>query len=114
MQYKGNPTLSDLPEFQKRAIHKVQPLVHQIFGSNLIRLDTFDDGHFRVVFRPSHFVLQGDATEPSKSQWSTLKKQLKRRDHQIFVFKEYGTVPCNAETDATCLYLDFGFFLDMM
>ena len=57
---------------------------------------------------------QGDATEPSKSQWSTLKKQLKRRDHQIFVFKEYGTVPCNAETDATCLYLDFGFFLDMM
>lgn len=106
--------MSDLPDFQKRSPNRVRPLLNGVFGSNFVRLETFDDGHFRAVFKPSHFVLQDNATEPSKSQWNTLKKQIKRRDHQIFIFKEHGTVPCDETAKTTCYYIDFGFFLDIM
>lgn len=106
----------DVPEFEKRQAFKVLPLMTSVFsegGANsFVRLLTFPDGHFRAIFRRSYFVMQGAATEPTKSQWNTLKKRLKRRDHRIFIFKEHGTVRCDdaSNSDADCLYLDFGFF----
>ena len=105
----------ELPEFEKRPAHKVLPLLNSIFGGAIVKLIPHDDGHFRVVFDGAYFRLQGDKTAPSKSQWSTLKKKFKRRDRQIFVFKETGEVDCTTVTDTPppngmCYYLDFGYF----
>jgi len=105
--------MSDLPEFEKRPKHKVVAFINSALGGNhLVRLQEYDDGHFRAVFRRSYFNLPDDEAVPSQSQWSTLKKRLKRRDHDVFIFKQHGQVTCTeeAETD-TCYYIDFGFFL---
>lgn len=102
---------NELPEFDKRDSGRVLTLVKSIFGSHFAKLDTFDDGHFRVVFQPAYFTLHEGATEPSKSQWSSLKKRIKRRDRLIFIFKETGKVQCGVGDD-TCYYIDFGFFLE--
>jgi hypothetical protein len=72
----------------------------------LIRLHSYPDHHFRAVFDPNFFVLAEDRSKPSKSQWNTLKKRLKRMNKQVFVFKDHG------ETEDGYFYLDFGFFQD--
>jgi len=113
----------DLPEFQNRKKHLVMPLMTKIFsrkgesGNFLLALQQFPDGHFRAVFRSSYFVLTEGQAEPSKSQWNTLKKKLKRHDHQLFVFKDTGYVNCDSvkknmpqNADFKCCYLDFGYF----
>lgn len=110
--------MSDLPQFQQRKTFQVLPIIQGVFSGHLLRLEPFEDGHFRAVFRPDYFVMQGDATEPTKSQWSSLKKRIKRRDHRIFVFKEYGTVLCQADAETAdstkqCFYIDFGFLKDL-
>lgn len=104
-------TYSDeLPEFAKRKKHEVNKLLTSVFGiENMVKLDEFEDHHFRVLFKPEFFILNPDATEPSKSQWNTLKKKLKRRDRQLFIFKQYGDILHDGEQ---AYYLDFGFFLD--
>ena len=74
---------------------------------------TYDDNHFRAIFRKDYFALAEGQTEPSRSQWNTLKKHMKRLDNDVFVFKNYGEAPCGAnvrEPGATCYYVDFGFF----
>lgn len=95
---------------------QVNSLLTTIFRhGEMVKLIEHDDHHYRAVFKSTHFTLQNDATEPTKSQWSTLKKQLKRRDHRIFVFKEYGKLDCAdvmggvTDTPFDCLYIDFGF-----
>lgn len=107
--------MSDLPNFQQRKGFQVMPLVQGVFGNHFVRLETFKDGHYRVIFKPEYFTMQGDATEPSKSQWSSLKKRIKRRDHLVFIFKEYGNAPCQPDSDnqAECYYVDFGFLQDV-
>jgi hypothetical protein len=101
----------DLPEFEKRPHYQVLPYAKSIFASNFIRLQEFDDGHYRIVFKSSYFVLQDEQTEPSKSQWSTLKKKMKRHNKGVFIFKETGLVDCELEkADYDCYYVDFGFF----
>lgn len=74
--------------------------------TQLVDLIAYEDGHYRAIFKPDYFVLTGDA--PTKSQWNTLKKHLKRIDDQVFIFKEHGDVPCG--DGERCYYLDFGFF----
>lgn len=112
---------NDLPDFEKRKVHEVMPYITRILssgnGSSLLKLIASDDGHFRAVFKSTYFVLQGDRTEPSKSQWSTLKKKMKRHDGRVFIFREYGKLDCEEVADNTganrdydCYYLDFGFF----
>jgi hypothetical protein len=123
----------ELPEFQKRKVFEVLPYANKVFtathdGRNhLIRLIPFPDGHFRAVFHAEYFQLQSDQSQPSKSQWGTLKKKLKRHNRQVFVFKAFGTIDCNQKTPGKpitspavdddepaskqCYYLDFGFFL---
>jgi hypothetical protein len=100
----------DLPEFEKRPKHEVLPYVKAIFTKSFVSLDEYDDGHFRVIFKPSYFVLAEGSDKPSKSQWGTLKKKMKRHHRGVFVFKETGTVECGAEQGA-CYYVDFGFFM---
>lgn len=102
-----------LPKFKVRALEKVRELLEEVFTFKdvcyLRELIPFEDGHYRAVFDPAFFVLAAGQVEPSKSQWNTLKKKLKRRDEKVFVFKEHGEI---VEGDARLYYLDFGFFAE--
>lgn len=101
----------DLPEFNvKHAKQRALPFVKAIFKDSFVELNIDDDGRCRAIFKKDYFVLQGDNTEPSKSQWSTLKKKVKRHNRNVFIFKDTGTTTCGGDIDADCLYLDFGFF----
>lgn len=101
----------DLPEFSvKDAKQRALPFVKSVFAEALTTLNIEDDGRCRAIFKKSYFVLQGDNTEPSKSQWSTLKKKLKRHNRGVFVFKETGEIDCQEGLDSECFYIDFGFY----
>ncbi len=104
--------MSDLPEFEKRPKHIVNNLAMEALMSNLVALESHNDGHFRAIFRKKYFQLASPEAEPSKSQWGTLKKRFKRRDHTIFIFKEHGSCACPNDEAQTCYYLDFGFLAD--
>ncbi len=103
--------MSNLPDFARRDRDEVFTLMHDLLTnphqspprSHLKELVMHDDGHFRVLFDPAFFILPEGETSPSKSQWNTLKKRIKRHQPTIFVFKEYGT-------SGKHVYLDFGFF----
>jgi hypothetical protein len=107
--HSGGGDVSDLPEFEKRPLARVMPLIHDVFGASLVSLEAFEDGHFRVVFRRHVFTLPEETSEPSRSQWTTLKKRLKRRDRRIFIFRDYGKVSHEQPSEAL-YYIDFGFF----
>lgn len=97
--------MSDLPEFDEGVpFHKVNSYAMQIFGDKLVNLQSYDDGHYRAVFEKSLFTLTEGNTEPTKSQWNTLKKRMKRINRNVFIFKAHG------ETAENHYYLDFGFF----
>jgi hypothetical protein len=105
-----------LPEFKKISHETVLSHLKTIFGgstpiqpSYIIDLIGYKDGHFRVVFNPHYFILPQGQTEPSKSQWNTLKKKFKRHIPNAFIFKEYGATQT---PDGKGYYLDFGFFTD--
>lgn len=101
----------DLPEFSvKDAKQRALPFAKGVFAESLTTLTIEDDGRCRAIFKKSYFALQGDNTEPSKSQWSTLKKKLKRHNRGVFVFKEVGEIACQEEADSQCYYIDFGFY----
>ncbi len=102
---------SELPEFRKMPLKVVNQFVLSAFnqnGSQFVRLIPYEDNHFRVIFKAGYFNLAEDAEEPSKSQWGTLKKKLKRRQKELFIFRDSGRVDCGEQDD--CYYLDFGFF----
>lgn len=108
---------SDLPEFRKVKRRYAASIIHSALsgpqGSALLQLLEFDDHHFRAVFDASCFQLAEGKTMPSKSQWNSLKKRLKRRDRTIFIFRQYGPIDCNdkgkTRPATICLYIDFGF-----
>jgi hypothetical protein len=104
--------MSDLPRFQKRSQQAVQDYIGRVLNhgdrpedTTLQELIAYEDGHFRAIFRREYFALQEGHTEPTKSQWNTLKKRMKRMDRRVFVFKEHGI-------SGDDLYVDFGFFAD--
>lgn len=106
---------NDLPEFEAQSAQRVKHYGKDIFGSSLLDVIEYDDGHYRAVFKSGYFTLHEGATEPTKSQWNTLKKRMKRHNREIFIFKEYGEVDCDVlygekERGYRCLYVDFGFF----
>ncbi len=110
----------DLPQFRKVKRRYAASIIHSALsgaqGSALLQLFEFDDHHFRAVFDTSYFQLADGNMMPSKSQWNSLKKRLKRRDRSIFIFRRYGRIDCGAEAKTqpanTCLYIDFGFLWD--
>jgi hypothetical protein len=105
--------MSSLPRFKVLQHDTVLAFISGILThsakSSLRDLVQYPAGHYRVIFDPSYFNLQAGQTEPSKSQWNTLKKKLKRHDPRIFVFKEYGATTHEGEQ---CYFLDFGFFAE--
>lgn len=115
----------ELPEFRSVPRNQVMSYLNGIFnvpgmsGSALLKLIEYDDHHFRAIFKSTFFALQPGAEAPTKSQWGTLKKKMKRHDRQVFVFKQTGEVNCNTvdrlrpeNRDYRCYYVDFGYFLD--
>ena len=77
--------MRDLPPFNKRNRDNVLAYISLILMneqtsdvSHFVDLLEFDDGHYRVLFKPTYFALQNGQTEPTKSQWNSLKKKLKR------------------------------------
>jgi hypothetical protein len=108
--------MRDLPPFRKLNRDQVQEFISALLTneksgaeSQLIDLVEYPDGHYRAVFDPRYFVLGEGETEPSKSQWSSLKKKLKRHDASVFVFKEHGEIG-GAKRQ---YYVDFGFMPDL-
>lgn len=109
-----------LPQFRKVKRSYAASIAHGALSSSrgaaLLQLLEFDDHHFRAVFDLKHFELGKGNTLPSKSQWNSLKKRLKRRDRTIFIFRAYGQIDCGApgkhSAAAACLYIDFGFRLN--
>lgn len=105
----------ELPEFQKGNPQKAKQFAASVFKGSLLDVIAYDDGHYRAVFKSTFFTLHDDADAPTKSQWSTLKKRMKRRNRQTFIFKEQGELDCDmlygeAERNYACYYVDFGFF----
>ena len=109
----------ELPEFRKVKRSYAASIIHGVLsgprGSSLLELVEYDDHHYRAVFSSKNFQSAAGNGLPSKSQWNTLKKRLKRRDRSIFVFRDHGPIECGASlsdpSGATCLYLDFGFLM---
>ena len=111
---------NELPPFRRVrrgfAASIIQSVLSGPGGAALLKLDEYDDGHFRAVFSIRYFQLADERDLPSKSQWNTLKKRLKRRDRSIFIFRRYGEINCGKaglkRRGETCLYIDFGFLPD--
>lgn len=102
--------MSDLPDLAPQDRDYVEGYIERVFGEEHVReLIEFPDGRYRVLFDCSYFTLQPGRTAPSRSQWNTLKKRMKRVNPGVFVLKAYGEVPCQEDR---CCYLEFGFFID--
>lgn len=104
---------SELPEFRHVKRAYAARLIHSVLtnerGSALLELVAYDDHHFRVIFASSYFQLAEGNEAPSKSQWNTLKKKLKRRDRTIFVFRAHGLLDNADAGNGVKYFLDFGF-----
>lgn len=102
-----------LPEFKPHHRTSVLKYLDQVLtnhessASHLHNLIEYEDGHYRALFRPDYFVLAEGQTTPTKSQWNSLKKKMRRQNPALFVFKEHGEVEDAGERYC---YVDFGFF----
>jgi hypothetical protein len=105
--------VKDLPKFKARSREHVMGFISGVLTqpnkpteTYFRRLVEYEDGHYGAEFSLSYFA---SAEVPTKSQWNSLKKKLKRHDKKAFVFKEHRIIPCD---DATgCGFLEFGFFV---
>ena len=104
---------SEIPTFRHVKRSYVARLIHSALsnerGSALLELIEFEDNHFRVVFAASYFQLAAGSDGPSKSQWNTLKKKLKRRDRSIFIYRAHGKLQSAAAESDDKYFLDIGF-----
>jgi Uma2 family endonuclease len=96
--------MRELPEFDNRPPSYATNYIQTVLAGQLKQLVSYDDGHFRAYFNPDYFT----GADPSKSQWNTLKKRMKRINPQVFVFKNHGE--STGEEGERLLYVDFGFF----
>lgn len=104
-----------LPKFKAQPIDKVENFAANVLtnpggkDSHLIEIIVYEDHHYRAYFSKAYFILPEDQPVPSKSQWNSLKKKLKRHDRQIFVFKDHGDTEWEGEA---VYYIDFGYFAE--
>jgi hypothetical protein len=108
--------MNDLPKFRikprQQVIHFISSVLTNPGGhSCFYKLVEYPDGHYRTMFNSDFFFIAEGRSAPSKSQWSTLKKKLKRKDHTIFIFKDCGVIECDGFS-GECYYIDFGYFAD--
>lgn len=105
---KTEHTLKLLPKFIPTSIDKADTYIRAVLKDNkttdddfVENLEMFEAGYFRVIFDGAYF--NRDYSPPSRSQWNTLKKKMKRHNPLVFIFKEYGTF------EDGNYFLDFGF-----
>ena len=106
--------MKELPRFTKQSSERVKHFAIQVFThpsdpekSYFQELHEHEDKHFSVVFSLNYFE---NATIPTKSQWNSLKKKLKRHDKRLFIFKEHLIVKCDGGEDLQrCGQIEFGF-----
>ncbi|MBC8100345.1 MAG: hypothetical protein H7Y11_12950 [Armatimonadetes bacterium] len=103
-----------LPKFKPRPVDQVEAFLRPLLTNPQVSEDTqlravitYSEGYYRAVFDAAYFVLVEDETEPTKSQWNTLKKKLKRRESKLFILKAHGALTYE---DAACYYIELGFF----
>ena len=106
--------LKPLPQFHRRSFNYAQRYAaraltneRQANATRLVQLIPYPDGHYRAIFKQDYFVLPEGQAEPSKSQWNTLKKHMKRMESDVFIFREHGETDC--APGERCYYVDFGF-----
>jgi hypothetical protein len=107
--------MSNLPTFRARPTQAVIEYISEVLTrfqgeTAFVRLVEYDDNSYRAIFQRSYFALPEDRSEPSKSQWNSLKKKMKRHDPRVFIFKEHGEAGCDTDEGSGCYYVDFGFF----
>lgn len=105
-----------LPKFRTHRLEYVEGFMremltsHQSPQSHLRRVIVYEDGHYRALFDPAYFTLAEGDTEPTRSQWNSLKKKIKRHDPRVFLFKEHGTVTGVEGIETPLFFVDFGYF----
>lgn len=107
--------MKDLPRFRHRDYDTTRTFAAQMLTnhvdaiSTLMRLTEREDHSFEAVFSARYFVLEDGVTEPTKSQWNSLKKRFKRSESSIFIFKDHGACAC-PDGEPGCFYLQFGYY----
>jgi len=114
--------MSKLPNLQARSLDAVQRFATRALnrGANaedteLLGVEALPDNLYRAYFRLEFFnfgeqaVNVDDPPTPSKSQWNTLQKRIKRMDKKAFTPRSYGNI--THDEWGVCCYIDFGFFL---
>ena len=104
--------MTDLPKFKAYKHEDVIIFITRVLShpnkseeTFFQRLIEYEDGHYAAEFSLSYFVA---TDKPTKSQWTSLKKKMRRHNKKIFVFKEYRLVICGDSLQ--CGYVEFGFF----
>lgn len=101
--------MSNLPELSPKSLDEVKNFAEEAFSRNkvnyFVSVEKKESNLFRVFFDPTYFVIQPDRTEPSKSQWNTLKKHIKRLNSSVFVSKFHGL-------QNNRYFVDIGFFVN--
>jgi len=100
---------NDLPEFRNVHNSHANTYAQKVFGDALKDVRSLGNGAFRALFGQNYFTIQPGNDAPSKSQWSTLKKRMKRINKGVFIFRKHGELE---QGDVTFYYMDFGFMQD--
>jgi hypothetical protein len=99
--------MQELPDFRPTHHDYAQSYAAKVFGDHLHSVTPQSEGYFQATFSMDYFTLQPGADQPSKSQWNTLKKRMKRVHPGVFVLRDHGiTAPLDAER---LCYVSFGF-----
>jgi hypothetical protein len=98
--------MTTLPDFLPTPPEYAHAFAVRVFGDALVGVTEGTQHTFRALFELSYFTLADDATEPSRSQWNTLKKRMKRMNPAVSALKSTGIQDCG---ELSCGYVDFGF-----
>jgi hypothetical protein len=98
--------MKDLPDFRSTSPGYAERFAQQVFGDHLQAITHLDNNAHRALFTPGYFTVQSGHDAPSRSQWNTLKKRMKRVNPGVFVFKAYGDTQYQGNP---AYYVDFGF-----
>jgi hypothetical protein len=98
-----------LPQFKETHKGYAIQYAQKVFGNALIGVNRQGNGYFRVMFTQVYFTIQPGNDAPSKSQWGTLKKRMKRVNKGVFVLRKSGTIQHEGKD---VYFMDFGFLVD--
>lgn len=98
--------MQGLPQFRRVTEDYATQFAERVFGEAFNGLHSQPGHYYRALFNESYFTIQPGNDKPSKSQWNTLKKRMKRMNPSVFILREYGDITHEGEA---MVYIDFGF-----